>query len=210
MSKPVDSEALIRFRKTLFMKQHEMATKLGVPITRYKNWEYGHQPPGEIIHKLIAMGFGNDVGGPTIPAPQLLIPVPYIGEVAASSEVDWVDPFDSDTFEYVPPEMGMEKGRFSAKVIGDSMYDLLVPGDVVVFQRTDIPKIGHVVLFRSFDNKITIKTLKHDGTNYLLEAINQVYETVEAKGSMIGYLVGIVREQGSRRVTVYDSTGIRQ
>jgi hypothetical protein len=90
------------------------------------------------------------------------------------------------------------------------MYDLLIPGDTVVFQRTDIPKIGHVVLFRSFDNRITIKTLKHDGTNYLLEAINSVYETVEAKGSMIGYLVGIVREQGSRRVTVYDSHGIRE
>ena len=205
-----DSEALVKFRKRMYLKQQEMADKLGVPIARYKNWEYGHEPPGAIMIKLKEMGFGNDVGGPTIPAPQLLIPVPFIGEVAASSEVDWVDPFDSDTFEYVPPEMGDAKGRFAAKVIGDSMYDLLIPGDTVVFQRTDIPKIGHVVLFRSFDNRITIKTLKHDGTNYLLEAINSVYETVEAKGSMIGYLVGIVREQGSRRVTVYDSHGIRE
>ncbi|MBL8066847.1 MAG: hypothetical protein JNM28_00175 [Armatimonadetes bacterium] len=34
---------------------------------------------------------------------------------------------------------------------------LLEPHDVCVFQRTDVPKIGHVILFRSHDRLVTVK-----------------------------------------------------
>lgn len=204
------SQELRAFRKSRRMTQAELAAELGVGRPAYANWEYGSSmPPERIISKLRAMGFGHEVGAPSIPASQLLIPIAYIGAVSASQKADWTDPFEADEFEFVPPEMGDAKGRFCCRVASDSCYDLLWPDDVAVFQRTDIPKIGAIVLFRSFDNRITIKQLKHDGEAYYLHPINPRYDVERAEGSMVGYLVGIVREQGSRRVTVYDAHGIR-
>jgi len=88
------------------------------------------------------------------------------------------------------------------------MFDLLWPGDVVVFHADKVPRIGKVVCYKSFENKVTVKVLKHNGTSYILHPLNPSYEDVEARGECMGYLVGIVREQGTRRVTVFDSTGI--
>jgi len=188
-----------------------MAARLGVKPSTLHNWVYGRSDnvPDSVMAKARAMVSTNDVGPPKIPASQLLIPVPFIGGVAASSPADWTDPFESETFEYVPPEMGDVRGRFACSVIGDSMYELLQQGDVCVFQSSTTPKIGSVVLFRSDDRKVTIKTLKHDGNKFVLHPENPSYEDVEARGLCIGYLVGIVREVGSKRVTVYDPTGIR-
>lgn len=203
-------EALRKFRDTRRMTQDELAAQLGVKRDTYKNWEYGqNEPPRKVLAKLRSMGFGHEVGDPLIPASQLLIPIPYIGTVSASEKADWTDPFESESFEYVPPEMGDGKGRFCCRVASDSCFDLLWPDDIAVFQRTDIPKIGAIVLFRSFDNRITIKQLKHDGENFVLHPLNPAYPDEKAEGSMVGYLVGIVREQGSKRVTVYDAHGIR-
>jgi SOS-response transcriptional repressor LexA len=64
-------------------------------------------------------------------------------------------------------------------------------------------------MYRSPEKSITIKELKHDGKGFILHPLNPAYEDVPALGTCLGYLVGIVREVGSRKVTVYDSTGIR-
>lgn len=208
----ITAEELARFRdKVLRLTQNEMAERLGVPYSRYKNWEYQTPIPPAIADKLLAMGYGRiEVGAPLIPASQLLIPIPFIGGVAASSPVDWTDPFESNVFEYVPPEMGDARGRFACRVLGDSMFDLLWPGDIAVFQKIDVPKLNAVVLFRSDDGLATIKTLKHDGERFMLHALNPGYNAEPARGTVVGYLVGIVREQGSRKVTVYDPSGIRE
>ena len=188
----------------------EFARLLDVPETTYINWEYGKaKTPPSILVKAISIAKGDDVTRPTIPAPELKVQVPYIGQVAASTQVDWSDPFDADEFEYVPTEMGDAKGRFSARVIGLSMYPLLLPGDLVVFQSTNIPKLGVVVLHRSNDNQVSVKELKHDGERFLLASTNEAFPDIPAEGLVIGHLVGIVREQGSRITTEYDSNGIR-
>ena len=188
----------------------QFARLLDVPDTTYMNWEYGKaKPPTNILDRARAIAKGDEVTRPTIPAPELKIQVPYIGQVAASTPVDWSDPFDADEFEYVPTEMGDAKGRFSARVIGLSMHPLLLPGDLVVFQSTNIPKLGVVVLHRSNDNQVTVKELKHDGEQFILSSVNEAFAGVPAEGTVIGHLVGIVREQGSRITTEYDSNGIR-
>ncbi len=208
MSDQTAGNVLRDLRKRLRMTQTEFAERLGYTRATYKNWESGVGLSEKIVNQAKAL-VAQELGEPTIPASQLLIPVPYIGMVAASSSVDWGDPFDSEVFEFVPPEMGDAKGRFSCRVLGDSMYDLLFPGDLCVFQRTDVPKIGAVVIHRTTDNRVTIKQLTHDGRQFILKPVNAAYESEPASGSMVGYLVGIVRESGSKRVTVYDSTGIR-
>lgn len=206
----ISASELREFRKRNGFTQQEMADKLGIKRSRYANFEVGlSTPDADLMVKLRALGLADEVGPPTIPASQLQIPIPYLGLISASDPVSWTDPFDSDTFEFVPPEMGDPKGRFSCRVASDSMMPLLQPNDLCIFQKTDVPRIGHVILFRSFEHKITIKLLKHDGENFVLTPLNPKYESVIAEGTMLGYLVGIVREFGTQKMTLYDATGIR-
>jgi SOS-response transcriptional repressor LexA len=104
--------------------------------------------------------------------------------------------------------MGDARGRFACRIESDSMIPLLEPHDICVFHRTDVPKIGHIILFRSQDQKATVKQLKHNGTNYKLHPLNPKYLPQPADGQMLGYLVGIIRERGTQRITIFDSTGI--
>lgn len=221
------------FRQAQNVTQAKLAEELGIKRSRYANFEAGlSQPDSQIIAKLQKLGFQTpiassptqpksrpkqsptnrkpkpEVGPPLIPASQLLVPVPSIGFVAASDKVDWTDPFESESFEFVPPEMGDARGRFACKVASDSMMPLLEPGDTLVFQKSDVPRLGYIILFRSNENTVTVKKLAHDGTNYVLKPLNPRYQDNLADGTMLGYLVGIVREKGTLRTTVYDASGI--
>jgi SOS-response transcriptional repressor LexA len=205
------SAELKAIREDLRMTITGFADALGVERHTYRNWEYGKSKriPDDVMTRARMMRARGDVGPFTIPASELLIPVPYIGYVSASDPPNWTDPFESESFEYVPPEMGDGKGKFSLRILGDSMYDLLLPDDLCVFQASAIERISCVILHRSQDNLLTVKTLRHDGEKFLLKAENIRYPEVEARGSVVGFLLGIVRVQGSRKVTVYDGNGIR-
>jgi SOS-response transcriptional repressor LexA len=202
---------LKNWRESLSLTQQELADQLGIGRSRLANFETNKSTPNnKILENLHTLGFPKqpEVGPPLIPASQLLIPITYIGYIAASNKVNWTDPFESEDFEYVPPEMGDARGRFACKIESDSMFPLLEPHDVCVFQRTEVPKIGHIILFRSKDNLVTVKQLKHDGTTYVLHPLNTSYEPTPAEGNMLGFLVGIIRERGTQRITIFDSTGI--
>jgi SOS-response transcriptional repressor LexA len=212
-------EALKAWRKKVaHLTQDALARELGISRGHVAMVETDRGTMSSTLKgKLASMGFRyspkpddaeRELSKPYAPASQLLIPIPYLGKITASDETDWVDPFTAETFEYVPPEMGDARGRFCYRIEGDSMFDLLWPGDLVVFQRDDVPRIGKVIAFRSFDNKATVKVLKHNGTQFILHPINPAYNEVEARGTCLGYLVGIVREHGTRRVTIFDSAGI--
>lgn len=205
------SAQLKEFRSNLNLTQQELADKLDIKRSRLANFENQTSTPNKLIlQKLYEIGFPQpaEVGPPLIPASQLLVPITYIGTIAASNPVNWTDPFESEDFEYVPPEMGDVRGRFACRIESDSMFPLLEPLDVCVFHRTEVPKIGHIILFRSTDNHLTVKQLKHNGTNYILHPLNPSYEPTTANGTMLGYLVGIVRERGTQRMTIFDSSGI--
>lgn len=202
---------LRQWRKREGLTQAGLAAKLGLSRSSIANFETGvAEPTPEVVEKLNRLGMATapEVGPPLIPASQLLVPITYIGAIAASNPVNWTDPFESETFEFVPPEMGDARGRFACRIESDSMMPLLEPLDVCVFQRTDVPKIGHVILFRSHERLVTVKQLKHNGVNYLLHPLNPTYDDAPANGQMLGFLVGIVRERGTQRLTVFDSTGI--
>jgi SOS-response transcriptional repressor LexA len=209
MEPEITAEKLKAFRKRMRLTQDELAKELSVSRSAYKNWEYGHaNVPKDVAQGLFKLGFLNEVGPPTIPASELQVPVPYIGPVSASTPADWSDPFEALEFEFVPPEMG-HRDAFACRIAGDSMFDLLWPEDVAVFIKQDVPKIGAVVLYRHHDNRITVKQLKHDGQGFYLHALNPSIPDCPAEGSMVGYLIGIVRHTGSRKMTLYDRTGIR-
>lgn len=203
------ADALTEFRKGRGVSQEAMAADLDISRNTYAAYETGrNRPRFETMKRLRLMGFQADVSSPLVPASELEIPVVYVGTVAAASKVDWTDPFASETMEFVPPEMGHTRGRFAARIGSDSMVPMLEPGDLCVFQRDPAPRIGAVVLFRSFDGQITVKQLKHNGQDYYLHPLNPRYEDCQAAGENVGYLVGIVRWKGSRKTTEYDSAGL--
>ena len=153
-----------------------------------------------------------EVSAPMMPIPKLLIPIPFVGNVGANSKVDWLDPVETGESIDVPNEMATPLGptsvRFACTIVGDSCYDLLWPGDTAVFHVHRTPRIGQIMLFRSFDNHVTVKQIKHDGRQFFLHPLNPAYDDEPAQGQVVGYLVGIVRMMGSKKVTVYDAHGI--
>ncbi len=204
------AEELKTFRAKKRFTQSELAEMLGVGRGTYKNWELAlNFPPASIVTKLRNLGMGSDVGKPLIPASQLLIPVPFIGMVSCSSPANWTDPFESEVFEMVPPEMGDARGRFACKVESDSMMPLLHPEDVCVFQGHPLPRINRICLYRTDEGLATIKQVKHDGATFILHALNRTIPDVPVTGgTCFGYLVGIIRMIGNRKQTDFDPDGI--
>lgn len=208
------AEELKAIRLSMRLTQPAMAERLGVAKSRYQNWEYGKvEIPNYIMDLAIALRKGDDVGRPTAPVPTVKLRIPYIGLVAASEPVSWSDPFESIEWEDVPYEMGDvlpgQPGRFSARVVGLSMFPLLLPDDLLVFKSSNVPKLGIVVMHRSNDNRVSVKCLKQEGVEFFLESVNPEVKSIRAEGMVIGHLVGIVRHQGSRITTEYDPNGIR-
>lgn len=215
--------------------QRDAARICGIHEDRYRAYEYGRAQLPEECAKALAGEWGihwkefyqlprkktdiakvsrkksstfddtdSDVGPPTIPAEVLDAPLPYIGYIAAGSRVEWSDPFAVEDMEYVPAEMA-ERGRFCCRVKGDSCYPELWPGDLVVFQINEAPKLGSIVLHRTLepDPQATIKQLKHDGQKYYLHPLNPAYTDEPATGLVLGHLVALVREVNGIKITMY-------
>jgi SOS-response transcriptional repressor LexA len=208
--------------------QRDVANLLGLKEETYRSYEYGRAQLPEDAAKVLGAEWGvqwqefyratglkphsSDVAAFLSPEPAVLSEIPFVGNVGANSKVDWYDPVESNESIEVPPEMATARGpqtmRFACRVVGDSCYDLIWPDDICVFHKSEIPKINAMVLYRSFDSLVTIKQLKHDGSDYILHPLNSKYQDEPAEGTQIGYLVGIIRQQGSKKVTVYDPNGI--
>ena len=204
---------IARMREALRFTLTEMAKRLGVPESRYKNWEYGRaKTPKDAIAKAWALMATDQPPGVSAPKgaySDTKVPVPYIGRVAASSSADWSDPLEADLTEPVPVHMLEGKGTFCCVVEGDSMMPMLQPEDLAVFRSAEYARVGVIVLYRHHNGQVTIKQLKHDGTRPILRALNSAYKDEPANGKVAGILVGFVRKIGRRKITDYDPEGLR-
>ena len=198
------------FRKDqLRLTQDALAKELNVQRSAYANWESGYSSiPEDKLTALRNLGFQADVSAPRNLAPGVEVPLRFIGSVAADTIANWTDPFESETFEFVPPEMADRRGRFCARVASDSMMDFLHVDDVAIFQSDEAHRVGRVVLYRTKDNKLAVKELRYRDGDYWLHSLNPRYEDCQANGQVVGYLVGIVRAWGTRRMSLYDPNGL--
>lgn len=204
-------DELRAFRRRLDMTQEQMAEKLGLKRTTYTAYEQGlSNVPQAIFAQLQKMGFGAapEVGNPLFP---VAVPRTLIPRSPAVPCSDWSDPLDTDYTEFEEVDSFMAgKGRFACEVVGDSMYDLLWPGDMCIWQQSHNPKLGTVVIAVNRDRQATAAQLKHDGEQFILHKLNPRYPDAESDHwECVGFLVGIIRVQGTKRVTVYDPQGIR-
>ncbi len=204
-------DRLRKFRRSSEWTQEQMADKLGLKRTTYTAYEQGiANIPQSVYRDLVRMGFENapELTAPLFPAP---VPVSLIPRGPAVPCSDWSDPLDTDYNEFQEVDSFMAgKGRFACEVVGDSMYDLLWPGDLCVWQSSPAPKLGAIILAVNHEQQATAAQLKHDGTDYILHKLNPRYEDAKSDHwEPKGFLVGIIRTQGTKRVTVYDPMGIR-
>lgn len=204
-------EGLKRFRQALGLTQEEMADRLDITRPRYADYETARRQklPDMVLERLHLMGYMADVGLPSSPATEGEVALVSIGYVSAAMKIDWTDPFQSEDWEYVPSHMVADKGLFTCRVESDCMVPLLYPEDVCIWKVSPVPRIGAVTLYLAKGNQLTIKQLKHDGSNYILHPLNPRFEDNVADGVPVGYLVGIVRTVGRRKITDYDPDGIR-
>lgn len=206
------------------MRIADLARLLEISHGRLSNWERGeHDPPTAIVmeaakHLRVSTRFlltGTrdpstvaETSRPLYPVSFQLVELPYGGYVPAGT---WRDPFETE--ELIELEAKFDApGRFACRIEGDSMYPLLQPEDVAIFQayKTRRPPIGHIILARREDQSVTVKLLEHDGENFRLKAINPRHdEAVAPKWDAVGFLVGIERKRGSHQRSDYDPDGIR-
>lgn len=131
--------------------------------------------------------------------------------VGTASAGEGADSISDDELVDVPIEMA--RAEYSGlKIEGDSMMPLIEPGDVAVFRDHPSQRQGLVFAVRkAIDGQIIVKRLVFRENSWKLEPANETYNTepVLPGDQLLGFLVGIVRTQGTMRTTIHDPSGIR-
>lgn len=138
--------------------------------------------------------------------------IPFAGEVPCSA--DWGEPLASE--EFIEVEVQFEHPqRFAAKVVGDSCYPALHPGDVTIWHADMSPPFGLIVLAqRKGDHGCTVKRLEYDQDRGrpLLVPVNPAHKKPEdGEGwGVIARLVGVLRTTDGLKKSWYLDSGLRQ
>lgn len=216
------AEAIQDFRHRMRWTQADLAEKIGVTRSAMASYESGRVSPNRhVVQKLLELGFAPGTSAvreepsryvllqPTQAiVPKQAVMIPFAGEVPCST---WGDPLDSE--EHIEVESVFVKtGRFAAKVVGDSCFPALLPGDITIWEHDFSPPYGTIVLAqRKGDHGCTVKKLEHDGGRAVLSPLNPVYDRPEdGEGwGVIARLVAVVRVSEAPRRTWYWEPGLR-
>lgn len=189
---------LKEIRERLRLKQREMAESLGVPFDRYRNYEY-RNPPSKVLDNAREMVAKESSGFYSLkPRPTGKLRV--LGSIGAGDAPDY-EP--DDHWIFVPIEYVREDfGAISIMPDGFSMLPYLHPGDILIFKRTDVPKLGKIIAVRLPGEVLPVakKCVLKDGKP-TLHSFNEDYPDIPIDGARIlGYLTGIVAGDGSLRL----------
>ncbi|MDP3988628.1 MAG: transcriptional repressor LexA [bacterium] len=130
-----------------------------------------------LVTRLVRDGFlSKDTSGKLIPK-KLHSPLAILGIVEAGfpspAEEELVDVINIDDYLIENKE-----ATYLLTVKGDSMIDAgIMPGDLVVVERTSAPKIGEIVI-AEVDGEWTMKYLRKKNGVMYLEAANQNYPPI--------------------------------
>lgn len=139
-----------------------LAQKIGVSRQSATAWLKGETAPRdpEVFDRMAAALSEGDLDRPRIPVGFPRVQIPFAGVVPCSA--DWGDPLASG--EFIEVESAFEHPqRFAARVVGDSCYPALHPGDVTIWHSDMSPPYGLIVLAqRKGDHGCTVKRLDYD------------------------------------------------
>jgi SOS regulatory protein LexA len=105
------------------------------------------------------------------------ISIPLLGLIEAGfpspAEEELIDNISFDEFL-----IGNKEATYILKVKGDSMIDAgICPGDMVIVERTNDPKVGDIVIAR-IDGDWTMKYLRKRGSQFYLAPANKKYKPI--------------------------------
>lgn len=152
---------------------------------------------------------GSEVGGVANIKVSPVIHIPVVGRASAGPGLEGVDEVPT---EFMTISVSLTKGdcvAFYAE--GDSMMPFIHPGDKVVVSRTNQPKPGVTFLVRRASGEYSLKQVKWDaGANqWMWFSLNPSFPPEPAHGEIVGMVVTIWREEGSRILTMFDPGGLR-
>lgn len=196
-------------REGLRLTQEEMAEALGVPHSRYKNWEYSTKTPERIMEKAKALvaaenrspyGSGvREVGGTP------MVKVTPVGHASAGEGAD--DHPDEEPI-YVPASM-VSGGDCAAWVAeGDSMMPWIKDGDTVIAKLHRRPRPNMAFMVRRESGAVSVKMVKYIDGRWVLRSLNPNYPDEEATVEFLGFITGIYRAKGTKERIDNDPHGL--
>ncbi|HVB06864.1 MAG TPA: transcriptional repressor LexA [Acidimicrobiales bacterium] len=146
--------------------------------------------------RAIAVSFEPSSGAAMAARP--VVHVPLVGDVAAGVGV-----LAEENVEDVlplPEDLTGLGELFMLRVRGDSMIDLaILEGDYVVVRRQQAAEDGEVVVAGIGDGEATVKTLRHEGREVVLEPANAAYQPMRFSPDEVqvyGKVVTVMRRVG--------------
>lgn len=191
------ADRLRALRKDILrVTQEEMAERLGVQRSVYKNWEYGsNMPPATVLERLHDMGMEASKERRQVMSKLrsgAVARLKVLGAIGAGTEPNsQPEPSELDS---VPVEFA--RADYSGLVVeGDSMLPYLQPGDILVFKDSKIPKLNRIMAVRVDDApELLVKRLVHGPEGWELHSANPAYKPIVAthKIECLGFLVGVI------------------
>ena len=121
-----------------------MAEELGVPVGRYKHWEYKTQPPADVMRKAEALVAGQPSTGPDLDRPGKTIPL--MEPVAADRIGLWSV---QDGHVTVPEEFSRD--NYAGLLVdghAPQFLPLIHPNDLLVVRQTRAINIGRLSILQ--------------------------------------------------------------
>jgi hypothetical protein len=212
-----EREAVVALLKRNQRSMSWLAKALGVNRQSVQQWLVDGVEPRDrhmwdkMKKAILGMAFHTDadrmrqIGGVTH------VLMRYAGEVPCGSE--WGDPLSST--ESLEVDMQFDHHlRFAARVVGDSCYPALLPGDLTIWHVDMNPPYGMIVLAqRKGDHGCTVKSLEYDeklGRPRLLPVNPASGQPEDGEGwGVIARLVAVIRSTDGLRRTWFMDTGLR-
>lgn len=194
-------ELLREIRERLRLTQEEMGELLGgYKRGTYKNWEM-REPPDQILKKAAELAESNSIANeakkPYSVIKKLgtgpMIELPVLGVAFAGHG----DQEDIEGTIYVPVQFGYDDyGAFLIR--GDSMMDILWPGDIAIVRTQRVPKLNDINLVCDPQGGLSLKWVTYENGEWVCSPHNSKYEaSVFDEGTFAsGYLVGFYRDDG--------------
>ncbi len=213
-----EKEQVLALLKAQQRSMSWLATAVGTNRQSVQQWLVGETKPRDpamwekmrlaLIGKAMALG---DLDKPKIPVGFGMTQMRFAGEVPCAAE--WGDPLSSD--EFIEVEVQYEHPRrFAAKVVGNSCYPALRPGDITIWHSDTNPPYGLIVLAQqSGDHGVTVKQLDYEekGQRPVLNPVNPASGKPEDGDGwgVIGRLVAVIRVEDGLRKSWYMESGMR-
>ncbi|MCH8978307.1 MAG: S24 family peptidase [Armatimonadetes bacterium] len=183
-------DVLNKHERSLDLPEPDVPAQMGEPVAPYKA-EQLDRP------RAIATAFSAQMR--------------YAGEVPCN--VEWGNPLAAEEVLEVDAQYDHPR-RFAAKVVGESCYPALEPGDITIFHNDMNPPYGTIVLAqRKDDHGVTVKLLEWDpdAQQPRLTPVNPAYKAPEEGEGwhVIARLVAVLRASEAPKRTWFWEPGLR-